>query len=248
VPKYLAGTLMLVFTSLLYSFTNRCHGPARELPLTLLDRGPLLPWTAWVYVSYPLLFLVVFVLEDDLERLGRYLRGTFVLNVASNAFFLAYPTTFARSPVPPGGASASLLECVRSLDAAANCLPSLHVSTSYLAAFLAARRSARRGVIAFAWATAIAVSTVTTKQHYAVDGLAGLGLAALIDAVFVGEGSRGPIASKRGHLGCVPDPRPPYSFGPVRIGRDSRAFARPDTPREASPGRGGSAPRRRRAG
>jgi membrane-associated phospholipid phosphatase len=36
----------------------------------------------------------------------------------------------------------------------------------------------------FAWSTAIAVSTLTTKQHYFVDAASGLLFSALIYAVF----------------------------------------------------------------
>jgi len=248
--KWLAGALLLAFTSALYGFTNRVHGAAHRLPLSLLDRGPLLPWTAWVYASYPLLFLAAFALEDDARRLRRYLEATLALNLASNAFFLAFPTTLDRAPAPPGALGATLLEAVRSLDAPANCLPSLHVSTSYLAAFLAARRSPGHGAAAFAWASAIAVSTVTTKQHYAADVFAGLLLAAAADRYFLAPcASPAPTrrARRSGHLGCAAASGRPYWARSVPVGRNPRASARPDPPRTACTRRRGAAPPHGRA-
>jgi high-affinity Fe2+/Pb2+ permease len=41
------------------------------------------------------------------------------------------------------------------------------------------------GVIACAWAALISVSTVYTKQHYAIDAVAGAGIAFVAGAVFL---------------------------------------------------------------
>jgi membrane-associated phospholipid phosphatase len=72
------------------------------------------------------------------------------------------------------------------MDTPANCCPSLHVSTAFLTAFIfidssseGGVRRERRGYLAIylVWAFAIAVSTLTTKQHYLVDVVTGFVLA-----------------------------------------------------------------------
>jgi membrane-associated phospholipid phosphatase len=54
------------------------------------------------------------------------------------------------------------------------------VAASYLAAFAVFSYDRRHSPWLLVWATAIFASTLTTKQHYLVDGLAGLALAAMV--------------------------------------------------------------------
>jgi membrane-associated phospholipid phosphatase len=71
------------------------------------------------------------------------------------------------------------------LDGPANCLPSLHVSTALMALTAFTRRSgASSNLLANSVATLIAVativSTLTFKQHYVVDLIAGAAQAAIV--------------------------------------------------------------------
>ncbi len=56
-------------------------------------------------------------------------------------------------------------------------MPSMHVASSYLAALSLWRGRRTLFAVWLSWATAIAVSTLTAKQHYAIDVLAGAVLA-----------------------------------------------------------------------
>jgi membrane-associated phospholipid phosphatase len=73
---------------------------------------------------------------------------------------------------------------VRGVDAATSCVPSLHVADSMLAAFLMRRERPKLFPWLMTWAVAIAVSTLTTKQHYLVDVLTGIALALVAALTF----------------------------------------------------------------
>ncbi|WNG57717.1 phosphatase PAP2 family protein [Archangium gephyra] len=71
------------------------------------------------------------------------------------------------------------LSCVRS---PASCLPNLHVAAAFVSAFAVVGE--RRAPLLVAWAALIWGSTLTTRQHYVVDGVAGLLLALAVWALF----------------------------------------------------------------
>ena len=177
--KLVGGTAVLLATATLYGLNNHLH--LREpalLPVTWLDRSvPVAPWTVWVYFSYPLQFVAAFFAEPSRRRLNRWLWSVLAVNLVSNVVFLLWPTTIQRPEVSATGLTAAAFARLHAIDTPASCLPSLHVSTAFLASLVFFRRGAARFALFFAWAAAIALSTLTTKQHHAVDVVAGLGLA-----------------------------------------------------------------------
>ena len=78
------------------------------------------------------------------------------------------------------------VDYLKSLDAAGNACPSLHVATAVFSAiwlhFTLSRFTAPRWLLAlnWAWCTGIAYSTVATRQHVVVDVLAGLLLGGMV--------------------------------------------------------------------
>jgi membrane-associated phospholipid phosphatase len=148
--------------------------------------APFLPATVWIYFSDYLLVSSAFLVSEGWDEVKRFVRAYFVLLAIGAVIHLCWPTAFPREafPVPGNDGSARALTALRGVDAATSCLPSMHVAGSYLAAFsLWHRRRSLFGGYVF-WATAVAVSTLTTKQHYLVDVLAGLALAVALAAVF----------------------------------------------------------------
>jgi len=176
--------------TLAYMITNRFHlGAPRTLPLAGLDEAiPFLPWTFWIYISESFLFLSVYLLARDLGNLNRFLYAIVAAYLLGGAAFLVWPTVYPRQEFPIGPEAGALtrwaFSTFREMDSPASCFPSLHVATCYLAAMLFWEE--QRGKLAFflVWATAVGVSTLTTKQHYVADVLAGILYALLLYGAF----------------------------------------------------------------
>jgi membrane-associated phospholipid phosphatase len=66
------------------------------------------------------------------------------------------------------------------LDPPYNLFPSLHLSMALLAGLAAWKASRRYGATALAGVALIGVSTLTVKQHFIADGVAGIALAAVV--------------------------------------------------------------------
>ncbi len=161
--------------------------PPRQLWWTPVDAAvPFLPGTVWIYFSDYVLVAAAFLLQETWPAVRRYVRTYFALLVVGAVIHLLWPTVFPREwfPLDGGSPSARALGTLRGVDAATSCLPSMHVAGSYLGAFsLWRHRPAVFGAFLL-WATAVAASTLSTKQHYLVDIFAGLVLALAIAMVF----------------------------------------------------------------
>jgi membrane-associated phospholipid phosphatase len=80
--------------------------------------------------------------------------------------------------VPPyADASSSFLAWVHSVDPPGNVFPSLHVAHTSVLAFLLHKDRPRLGAVTIGLAAVLAVSTLTTKQHFLSDVLAGFAMA-----------------------------------------------------------------------
>lgn len=221
--KYPVGLVILTVTVVAYALTNRIHliSPTPLAPSPLDRVVPLLPWTAWIYASYPLLFSLVFVLERDLTRLSRFMYAVLGLNLVSELIFVLLPTTLDRTGfvVHPSYAEGgrSLLAWIQHIDTPYNCLPSLHVSAACLAGIVAYKGGYRGGRWFVAWALAISISTLTTKQHLFADVISGAVLAIVSYWIFftrveVGSAapdSPAPDSSTPGSPVDLSSPRPP---------------------------------------
>jgi membrane-associated phospholipid phosphatase len=94
------------------------------------------------------------------------------------AVFLAYPTAYPRPEWTGGGLLSLPLALIYRIDLPRNCLPSGHVTAAFLTAFAVRQCRPRLGAALIFWAVAISVSTLTTKQHYFWDVVAGVLLSA----------------------------------------------------------------------
>ena len=186
--KLLIALAATAMNAVLYLVPNHLHlFPPRQLWWTAVDESvPFLPGTVWIYFSDYLLVAAAFMLQTTWPEVRRYVKTYLALLVVGAVIHLGWPTVFPREafPVDPSTVSARALATLRGVDAATSCLPSMHVAGSYLAAFALWRhRPAIFGAFVL-WATGVAVSTLTTKQHYLVDIFAGLALAMAIALVF----------------------------------------------------------------
>jgi len=150
-----------------------------ELPLTRVDRAvPFWPLSGLVYFGAFVFLLATFLALRERATATRFLYASLLAQLGGMVCFLWWPTEYPRALYPlPASASAlgaALVHYVRSTDAPLNCLPSLHVSTVTLCAL--ALRGTRWWGAATVAALVFAASTLTFKQHYFVDALAGAAL------------------------------------------------------------------------
>jgi membrane-associated phospholipid phosphatase len=177
-PAVVGGGLLL---SVLFALPERFHfGEPTSLDKSVVDDWiPFLAWTIWVYGSYYLFLVLAVWLPKDDRRRSDAAYGLVLAAIVGMAIFTLWPTSVMRQSPSFAGATGFLWRLLFSLDTTVNALPSLHVANTCLAAIaLWSRRGVWR-VIVPVWATMIILSTLTTKQHYAIDVLGGLLLAAI---------------------------------------------------------------------
>ncbi len=102
-----------------------------------------------------------------------------LIAVIGLAIFILWPTAVARESPGSDGVTGLLWRWLYSVDTPANALPSLHVANTCLAAVRLRRLGGAWRIIAPIWAVLIVASTLTTKQHYAIDIAGGMVLAAV---------------------------------------------------------------------
>ncbi len=176
----------LLFFSLFYALTGYLSAKlGTPLEMSEFERAiPLLPWTIWIYSAlYPAYFLWCFYNFQDVSELNKTLYSFFILTLVSGCFFVFYPLISPRELYPlteTSSLNARFLLFIRSTDTAGNCLPSLHVGFCYLFALGFYRTQKHKFVFSMIVANVISVSTLTTKQHYLVDVIAGALLASMI--------------------------------------------------------------------
>jgi membrane-associated phospholipid phosphatase len=178
-----AAVATLLLCALMYWIPQHCRfaTPVR-LPLTALDRAmPFWPLSGLLYFG-AFVFLGASFLALREQQAWRFLRASLLAQTIAMLCFLFWPTEYPRElfplPAATGPLGAGLVHYVRTVDAALNCLPSLHVSTVTLCVL--ALRGSRWFRPALLVALPLALSTLTFKQHYVADVVAGavLGLAA----------------------------------------------------------------------
>ena len=181
--------LLVVFNAIFWTgyqvLARHVFFPLRAVPVTWLDRAvPFAPtpW-AWVYLSQFLFTGPLPLLLTTREDIRRYSVSLAAMSSAGFAVFFFFPTPGPR-PADLGGSVA--MEWIAAGDGALNALPSLHAAFVVCMSALAWRMFGRAHplrvvAVAVAWGGAILFSTLATKQHYALDLVAGAALGWLAD-------------------------------------------------------------------
>ena len=152
---------------------------------TALDSAvPLLPWTVAVYVgAFPFWAAnYVLALRQGEDRGFRLLAADFLGKVVCLGLFLLLPTATVRPEIPSEALLGRCLALVYALDTPDALFPSLHCFNSWLCwTGIRGQKGVPAWYRAFSllFALAVAVSTLTTKQHVLVDAIAGLALGEL---------------------------------------------------------------------
>lgn len=190
--KIPVGILVFFMAAFLYLTSNWYHLFLPQfLPITWVDQNtPFMPWTVWIYISEYPFFLAIYLFAREMSNLNKYLYAFFAMQTVSVIIFWLWPTTFPRDsfplPVDLDPTTYFIFDALRNVDTPANCCPSLHVSSVFLSSFIYLNEKGWRLKFPFffIWASAIAATTLTTKQHYLVDVVTGFLLAAIVYVIF----------------------------------------------------------------
>ena len=194
------GILLAGMHCILYAPSNHFHlFEPKILSFSPLDLAiPFIPITAWVYFTEYLFVVVAYLGCKNLINLNKYFYSFLVLQTVSVIIFYLWPTTYPRELFPLISSEMDSItywafSSLRVADTPANCCPSLHVSSVYLSSLIFLDDQPKKFPWFFLWATAVAISTLTTKQHYLIDVVTGFGMAALCYLIFHRRFSYHPI-------------------------------------------------------
>lgn len=184
-----APMLVLVALVPFYIFIPELVAPnIRYRPEVPLDRAlPLLASWALVYGAlYLFLILLPIVVVRQEEHIRRTVWAYLLIWITAYVFFVIYPTTAPRPAKLVGEGFAMWgLRALYGADPPYNCFPSLHVAHSFVSALTCSRVHRGIGAVAVTCALLVSLSTLFTKQHYVVDVIAGVILAAFAYALFL---------------------------------------------------------------
>jgi membrane-associated phospholipid phosphatase len=199
------GFTLVFFSAYIYLLKNP-GAHVLIMPLTAMDDWVgFEPWalsiyfSLWVYVSLPPMFMLTRI---ELIKYGIWI-GSLCL-FALGIFYL-WPTAVPPSMIDwaqyPG------MAFLKDVDAAGNACPSLHVATAVFSAFwlhwLLPSVGLGQGARCFSaiWCIGIIYSTMATKQHVAVDVLAGACLGITFSGLSKLATKQRMVALKCGHPG-----------------------------------------------
>ncbi|MBI4042361.1 MAG: phosphatase PAP2 family protein [Deltaproteobacteria bacterium] len=179
--KRLYFAIFVIYCVLGYEFTNKFQFfEPSPLPLMWVDKAiPLIPWTVWIYFSQYIYFFFGLAFIKHVHVMRKLMIAFFFCLTLSFLIFFFYPTTCPRAAMLDPTLSAKMLQLIWKIDAPFNCFPSLHVSLPFTMAFYFYEISRKQAIFLTLWSAAIAVSTLTTDQHYFVDVAGGVILAVI---------------------------------------------------------------------
>jgi membrane-associated phospholipid phosphatase len=182
--RWTVGLAVALAQSTLYFAIGQANlTRSTELLRTWVDDAiPFWPWTSWCYLPF---YAAIFLMAIAGFRRRRLFNLTLhsvllVMFVGALGHLLIgaeYPRPILRPPYP--NLSVAFMAWVQHIDRPGNVFPSLHVAHTTMLSVLLMRDRPRLGRIALVMATLLALSTLTTKQHFMADVISGYILAFL---------------------------------------------------------------------
>ena len=143
---------------------------------------PFIPWTVLIYWGGALLWVVNYIagVKYDKGNGCRFIAAHYIGVAISFFFFVFFPVEMSRTEVTGSSFCEWILKLTYQVDEENNCFPSMHCFFSWLSWIGVRRNRYIPGiykVISLLIAVSICISTLTVKQHYLADVLAGIVLA-----------------------------------------------------------------------
>lgn len=135
-------------------------------------------FTSYIVVIAPFLFL-----KNPKDYYDAFKIISFTI-IASSIFFVAFPTYMIRPEIAVTSFSDKMVLLLWKIDQPHNLLPSLHVSASFLSAFICNKFNRKIGTVLIILALLISASTLFIKQHYILDVVTGFLVAAIAYKLF----------------------------------------------------------------
>ncbi len=156
------------------------HRSTELLRTRLDDAIPFWTWTSWCYLPfYAAIFIIAIAGFRSRELFNRALKSValvmFVGAVCHLTIGAEYPRPVLHPPYPD--VSTAFMALVQRIDRPGNVFPSLHVAQTSTLAFILYRDRPRLGAFTIVIAAILALSTLTTKQHFIADVISGYALA-----------------------------------------------------------------------
>lgn len=182
--RWTLGLSLAAVQSAFYFAIGQAHIPrSTELLRTWLDDAiPFWPWTSWCYLPlYACVFLISIAGFRHRALFDRAARSILLVMFVGAACHLLIGAEYPRPVLHPpySGPSAAFMAWVQRVDTPGNVFPSLHVAHTTMLSILLIRDRPRLGRAALVMATLLALSTLTTKQHFVADVISGYALALL---------------------------------------------------------------------
>lgn len=176
---------MAVFFVLYFWVLENPRYPVVTMPLTAIDRiVAFRPGAVFLYISLWVYVSLAPALMIERRDLAVYTLSAVALSGIGLGIFYFWPTTVP--PLEVEWPADSAFAFLKSVDATGNACPSLHVAFAVFTAAWIGRllRQIRAGrlvhLLNLLWCTSILYSTLATRQHVALDVLAGALLGGLI--------------------------------------------------------------------
>lgn len=180
ITAYITGFMFVYFTLLRHPLF-----PVTLMPLSALDHAiGFAPWSLFLYATLWLYISLVPGLLWSWGEMREYLLQVTLLGLMGFAIFLFWPTAVPASLLDWSGDPA--VAFLKSVDAAGNACPSLHVAFAVLSALWLQRLLSHLRMPVpvhlcnWLWCIGILYSTLATKQHVALDLYAGVVLGAAV--------------------------------------------------------------------
>ena len=140
---------------------------------------PFIDWTIWFYVSDYLYIAAAFTLLQNKDNMNKIFYSQIAMLIFAMFIFFILPTAYPRPEVEYTGLSGWMLALLHSADTPGNACPSIHVGMTFLGGFGFIKEKRSLLPLFMFWAVLISLSTLTVKQHYLTDVLAGFVMAIL---------------------------------------------------------------------
>ena len=172
---YLGGYLLINYLS---SFRTRFY----DLSLPFEHNIPFIPALVYSYSIHYIIFVIVYFTVTDYPLFRKIVYSFFVSVTIHFAIFLLFPVKYFYRPdlgIPENWLLISV-QFYYWIDLPYNCFPSMHVSTSTLAALSLWNYRRWLSILLLGASLLIGISVVLVKQHYILDVVAGYALVSLI--------------------------------------------------------------------